>query len=703
MSTLFLDMVNRSISAGWIVLVVLLLRLLFKKAPKWLHVLLWGMVAIRLVSPVFLISSWSLLPSMQNISYLASSSQSFDVETGMTPADALVNPYVGEYALEVASVSANQGLSIATALASFWVIGIVVLILYTGITYWKLYKKVSTAILLKENIFQSEFIRSPFVLGLIRPQIYLPFSLEPQEVRYVIAHEQAHIHRKDHWWKFFGFILLTIYWFHPLLWLAYYLLCQDIELACDEEVIREFNMEERAQYSQALLLCSIRRTGIAACPLAFGEIGVKERIKHVLNYRKPAFWLLVAAVCACTVAAVCFLTDPVHYTPEIQVNGVIYVQKGEKLSQLPEGSIEVGPLISIVHHTTDMPNENFSGTNLDAKYAGCMLYKCGADHAVILLEDYKGFYIPFIYEGTAVPWQWFDYYDRPEEMPWGFGLETEILSFPYEITFRWSPERMVMIANGEEKALFTGMPIWNTFFCDLTQDGKPELCATVSVDSGISGTCVVVYDVMQDQLFELSGRGKYDYVLFWDGLQVLLNRYEYSDHDQWTTGTLELTQHGNLRMVEQMATKPSLDDAISSAILQHNAGNTEDFIHVESHVVLDVQTSGVVLDGQTNDNSQEVTAYVLALQKYYHIMQGKLEEEGGSFIPTALTFGVSETGEYTLKQYWEPRDGSYYADDIRSTFPFFAAEEALHASRYLEELKVECEQKAQEYFNYTNR
>ena len=151
---------------------------------------------------------------------------------------------------------------------------------------------------------------SPFVLGLIKPKIYLPFNMNEKDMEHVVAHEMAHIRRKDHLWKPLGFILLTLHWFNPLMWLGYVLLCRDIELACDEKVIKELDHDARADYSQALLTCSVNRRMIAACPLAFGEVGVKDRVKSVLNYKKPAFWIIIAAIVACVAVAVCFLTNP---------------------------------------------------------------------------------------------------------------------------------------------------------------------------------------------------------------------------------------------------------------------------------------------------------------------------------------------------------------------------------------------------------
>jgi len=196
--------------------------------------------------------------------------------------------------------------------AVIWIVGMVALLIYTVISYVKVKRKIGTAVLLRDNVYQSENVVSPFVLGIIKPKIYLPFNMNEKDMEHVVAHEMAHIRRKDHLWKPLGFLLLTLHWFNPLMWLSYVLLCRDIELACDEKVIKELDHDARADYSQALLTCSVNRRMIAACPLAFGEVGVKYRVKSVLNYKKPAFWIIIVAVVACVAVAVCFLTNPLN-------------------------------------------------------------------------------------------------------------------------------------------------------------------------------------------------------------------------------------------------------------------------------------------------------------------------------------------------------------------------------------------------------
>ena len=457
MNELFLKIVNMSISASWLVLVVLILRFVLKKAPKWVNILLWGIVAIRLICPFSFESALSLIPSAETFPEKVISGPSFDVQSGITPVDNRINDYLGDRYFEGVTVPANNGNNIMTILTIVWTIGILLLVAYTVISYWRLRRKVDTAVRYKDNIFQSENVKSPFVLGIIKPRIYLPFNMNGQDLEHVVAHEQAHIHRKDHWWKPFGFLLLTIHWFNPLVWLAYVLLCRDIELACDERVIKELGNEQRADYTQALVACSVNCRMIAACPLAFGEVGVKDRVKSVMNYKKPAFWGVVLAVIVCVFVAVCFLTNPVTKN---------------------------------------------NGT-----------------------------------DGTVT--EWFDYLETPDEMVWDGRLEINLPEFP-GVTFRWYPEKMEAVTEEGIVPLFHGMPIWNTYFCDLTGDRIPDLCSTYTFGSGIIDSRIIIYDYANGASYELSDRGYFDFTLRFNEA----DGYLYVDKTKYNTD--ELVETGRL-------------------------------------------------------------------------------------------------------------------------------------------------------------
>ena len=310
MTTLFLGFLNRSLSAAVLIFAVVLVRLVFKKAPRWLLCALWALAAVRLVCPVSIESVLSLIPSAEPVQPEIVYSAAPAITSGIPAVDAIVNPPL-QAAFTPDPVQSANPLQILTWLAAWvWLGGCAVLVLYAVVSALRLRLRVRTAVRLEGNVFQSEFVPSPFILGVLRPRIYLPFGLEPGAQDMVLAHERAHLRRGDQLWKPLGFLLLTAYWFNPVCWLAYVLFCRDIEAACDEKVVRELGDGCKAAYSRALLQCSVPRRMITACPLAFGEMGVKGRIKSVLNYKKPAFWLVLAAVFVSIAVAVCFLTDP---------------------------------------------------------------------------------------------------------------------------------------------------------------------------------------------------------------------------------------------------------------------------------------------------------------------------------------------------------------------------------------------------------
>lgn len=326
MRELFLQIVNMNFSAVWLILAVMLARLLLRRAPKWISVLLWGIVALRLVCPVFVESPLSLIPAAPAITTVLPSLDAGQKGPALTealpsantlPEDGNANrkrPAAdGQSRIHGSESSAPAGkntLSFVDILTGIWLTGALLMAGYSAFSWLRLKRRVNTAVILRNPIYVSERISSPFVFGIVRPRIYLPFGMDENSLEYVIAHEEAHIQRKDHWWKLLGILLLSIHWFHPLVWLSYVLFCRDIELACDEKVIRTLDRHQRADYSQALLLCSTAHKSIAACPPAFGEIGVKERVKSILSYKKPTFWMILAAMAVCVAVALCFLTNP---------------------------------------------------------------------------------------------------------------------------------------------------------------------------------------------------------------------------------------------------------------------------------------------------------------------------------------------------------------------------------------------------------
>lgn len=314
----FTGVLNTSIAASWLVLAIVALRFVLKRTPKWTRTVMWGMVAFRLLCPFQIESTLSLVPSAEVV---PQEILRYEGEERNEAAylDAVNNPVIlhamqpgmtENVKIELQqSVDRVQTQDVYMTLV--WCGGMLGMCLYAGISYKRLLSKVQMAIRLRDNIFRSECVKEPFVTGLIRPRIYVPFQIAEEDMPYVIAHEQMHIERRDNWWKPLGFLLLAIHWFNPVMWLAYILFCRDIELACDEKVIKKLGRKERADYSKALLACSSNGKRIAVCPVAFGEVGVKERVENVLSYKKPGVLLVLAAIIAGMILAVCFLTNPV--------------------------------------------------------------------------------------------------------------------------------------------------------------------------------------------------------------------------------------------------------------------------------------------------------------------------------------------------------------------------------------------------------
>lgn len=565
MNEFFLKIINMSISASWLIFAVLILRLVLKKAPKWVNVLLWGIVAIRLICPFSFESALSLIPSAETFPKKIISGPSFDVQSGITPVDNRINDYLGDRYFEGVTVPANNGNTIMTILTIVWTIGILLLVAYTVISYWRLHREIDTAVRYKDNIFQSENVSSPFVLGLIKPRIYLPFKLDGQDMEHVVAHEQAHIRRKDHWWKPLGFLLLTIHWFNPLMWLAYVLLCRDIELACDEKVIKGLSNEQRADYTQALVACSVNRRMIAACPLAFGEVGVKERVKSVMNYKKPAFWVIIIAVIVCVGVAVCFLTNPKQdrYTLRIVVpagSQEEFVYTDEEVSTVRnsikiwsgDGLGDTEVLLFPVNKTAEtgytatylthgMPVEFDAEKDTWFKIGVNMQNPTNED--IIVYVEVENVEVRIVDEINSVI-EWFDYLETPDEMKWDGSLEISLTEFP-DVTFRWTYGEMLAVKGSKSTSLYTGMPIWNAYFCDLTGDGLPELCSSISWGSGMIDNRVIIYDYANGVSYELSDRGYFDFTLRQDHQdgRLYVDKTKYHTDELVETGRLVFKNH----------------------------------------------------------------------------------------------------------------------------------------------------------------
>lgn len=309
MEMVFLKLLNMSVASGILVVLVLLLRCFLGKAPRWTICILWAMVAVRLMCPLALHSDLSLLPQTEGALHEAVVRKMPDIEF-KTLRDIEQNCYPNDVGDPSVSVSVSHSMEFLTFVSYLWILGVCVMGCHAAISCLKLRHKLREAVFLRDNIWLCDRIKSPFIFGIIKPKIYLPSSIESATTECVLAHERAHIMRKDNLWKALGYALLAVHWFNPIVWLGYVMLCRDIELACDEKVIKNMNMTCKKSYSAALLSCGVRHSGISVCPPAFGEVGVKTRVKAVLSYKKPSAWLVAVSLFLCAVTAVCFLTDP---------------------------------------------------------------------------------------------------------------------------------------------------------------------------------------------------------------------------------------------------------------------------------------------------------------------------------------------------------------------------------------------------------
>jgi beta-lactamase regulating signal transducer with metallopeptidase domain len=310
MEELFLELLNRGLAASWLVLAAVVLRFALRRAPKRMRGVLWALLAVRLVCPYSVESALSLIPSAEPVPREILYEAHPRLHTGIAVLNTAAAPAMESAFAPQPGASVNPLQVYASIGARLWLAGACVMLGYALWSYLRLRARVAVSIPLRDNIRLCDGIDSPFILGVLRPRVYVPSGLTEPQLSHVLAHERAHLARRDHWWKPLGFALLAVYWFHPALWLAYVLLCRDIELACDERVYRDMALSERADYSRTLLEQSCSRARVAACPLAFGETDVRERVKAALSYKKPAFWVLAAAAVACVVLAVCFLTNP---------------------------------------------------------------------------------------------------------------------------------------------------------------------------------------------------------------------------------------------------------------------------------------------------------------------------------------------------------------------------------------------------------
>lgn len=652
MDLVFIKLFNMSIAAGWLILAVIVIRLFLKKAPKWIPCILWTFVAVRLLCPFSLESSFSLIPSEETISpQVVRYAQEPAIDSGISLLNNTLNPILGQSLAPAPGDSVNP-LYIWTFLAGIlWAAGLIVMLVYGLAVFFRIRKRIREAVPLRDHIRLCDAVKSPFIFGVFRPQIYLPSGIAADEMEYVLAHEETHLKRGDHWWKLAGFCMLTVYWFHPLVWAAYILFCRDIELACDEKVIKDMNLDGKKAYSRVLLDSSTHGRRMLVCPLAFGEVGIKERVKNILRYKKPACWIVAAAIAICAAVAVCFLTNPKKNVFLIKI-------------AVPAGSQ------ALIHYSEEeiSPDGNTvtiaSGEGLgDTEVC---LKKVGTD------EEYAGEKPEYLTPGMPVK------FNAQKGAWYKIGVAVSNPSDEDRIVSVQVKGVQVRIADQDAGAVvkYDVIPMVRVdgkYYYD-TGKGSDASGRDTEADGEITST-VPGDEIPQEDNQSNFGSGYiYRYVRD-DTLEICIN-------EKWIV--FECRKIGsNMDDKIQEAARPDIE----KAILEENASS-----HTGIHDF--VCCDFVLLETAATEDT--VTYYGWALYKEFGISERGIEDTGGSHMPVALTFELNEEG-YSLQEYWQPGEGAYFVSDVRDKFPKQAAGDGIDSQKFAIRQMQSCYRQAVRY------
>ena len=597
MSKLFLQILNMSLTASYVILFVLLARLALKKAPKVFSYALWSVVLFRLLCPFSFESILSLIPcSVPEI-------------TGPPRMFSVAFPPVGTPEWSAAITAADHSAyvtkpvwTVHDLLAIVWLAGIAVLLVYSVVSLLRLRSKLVGSVKWQGNIRLADRIPSPFVMGIIRPKIYLPSTLAQEEQAYVVLHEQTHIRRLDYIFKLIAFFALVVHWFNPLVWFAYVLFIKDMEMSCDESVMKSMNTDIRQKYSASLLSFATGKRIMTGTPLAFGESDTKSRIKNVMHYKKPTLWVAVAAAVLVGVVGIGFAMNRVTAVNLPNAEAIVSVSMDRYTGHASAGEIVVtgkdeiqnvlgalsGATKTMRRSTNDYPTENeylVVRLRLENETRTLCLYADGANY---IEEPYVAIYrAKKNFDGL---YSMYAAYSQGENAPasgyeahvWVdgdegdiFALEdatTELAEYP-GVTFRWTSGEVTVVDSAGERVLFTGMPVWNGYWADLSGDGLPELCATISYGSGFIDTRVIVFDYANNTLHELSDRMVYDYSLLLENGRMFVAQTEALGGVARGTGELTIVG-GKLVAIGIDRTIPSPDPEETSPLETRNAETT---------------------------------------------------------------------------------------------------------------------------------
>ncbi|MBQ4338414.1 MAG: M56 family metallopeptidase [Clostridia bacterium] len=712
-SEIFLNLINMSISASWLILIIILIRLIFRRIPKSAVCFLWILAASRLVIPFSFESVLSLIPSEKTISMETVKSNKFVVSSGISAVDTTVNDYMGDIYYEGVTFASNFkqiALSFATVI---WLIVMSALIIFTVVSFIKTKRRIFSAVRIKDNFYYCDGISSPFVFGTLKPKIYLPFNICESDIEYVVAHESAHIKRLDYLTRPLWFLILCIHWFNPLAWVAYVCFCRDTELACDEKAIKDYSEGQLKEYSKALLRCSTKDR-LLISPVAFGEIGLKERIINIKKYKKPAVWVSVLCAVTVIIVAVFFMTNP---------------------AGVPLGAIESGGAIETNAHTVTVSNARGSAVFTDKNAIDFILGE--ADNIKISKTEISDIRVTDTESYENILKVSYNSYDSL--------LYTEYL-FSSDFSYVWrqdsvKPTKRYRVKRPQEAQKFfnecvgyncTFSPnaaIYENESLDQIINEHALFPVTVSDNWDFNVALSDNYKVRIEDAEKISLTTDNFDALFNNELKVYglsikkLRRDNYrawrlTDHDgQMQYLFMEQTDSemyfaviplngksdtpATVAYMYSLKNKNSVSDetlnkAIYDAIIEHNSKykTYDDFATCAFTVIA------------TEEQDEELTVYASAMYTEYRypgVIKLPGEEEypfdtSGCHTYIALTFRILPNGNLLLKEYWEPRDGSYYANDIRRKFPV-AVDFSLQD--IVKEHMEACDKRAYEYFEIT--
>ncbi|MBO8464280.1 MAG: DUF5301 domain-containing protein [Firmicutes bacterium] len=693
MDKIFLQILNMSSIASIVIIFVLIARVFLRKVPKIFSYALWFVVLFRLICPFSFESVYSLLPIKEN---LIPQDMMYDNTLNMDVGVTIINHAVHDTRPSVVEEVSIHSIQVWMFIGSvLWLIGIGGLFFYSFITFFRLKQCLKTAVAYKNNIFLSDRIETAFVIGIFSPRIYLPFHLKESEQEYILLHEQTHIKRLDHVIRFISFLVLCVHWFNPFVWIAFFASGKDMEMSCDEAVIRKIGKDKKKEYSISLLNLAIGRKIVGGTPISFGEGDTKSRIKNVLNYRKPTFWGILFTVLIVLCIGIGLLVDPIHQTIFVKNKNDIskicieQIYEGESLGKVEihdESDMEV--IWNALSHTNktlkqsvnDFPYEKnyFKIESFGANSQILYLYK--ENNTYYVEEPYIGIYktkkktyvsIENIYNSnkdfstqynTVALWK-----SRILYIGDGSGVGNIVNQLPFPDGYQY--KSMELDTKGKQRKLIINCKEIE----NVELSSKEEFIVKKNAI-----LLLALIDNLEELQFVIQKPNGENNILTFD--REWANKEMSGDLRGYTKDFQKFKQLINLYSMHSVG--EPLEHEIHLAILDsHKNDSMATDLACENHVILATETKD-----KTKEELQKITIYAMVLYEEYNLVNGKIEdtqEVVGSHTPTAITFEVGENGQYFLSEYWIPGDGSNYNQDIKNKFPKEVWKDALDTQKYI--------------------